>query len=323
VTTNAKSRNYGAANPTFDGGITGIQNGDNITATYASTATAASPIGSYPISATLVDPTAKLGNYSVTNLGNTLTIGQTPLVVTTNAKSRNYGAANPTFDGGITGIQNGDNITATYASTAVVTSPVGGYPISATIVDPDGKLGNYSVTNAGNTLTINQTPLVVTTNDKSRAYGAADPTFDGSISGIQNGDNITATYATTATVTSPVGPYPITATIVDPTSKLGNYAVTNAGGTLTVGKATIMVTAEDKSRVYGAANPALTAAFTGFVNGETVAVLSGAPALSTTATPASPIATTYPITAAIGSLSASNYYFSFTFGTLTLTAAPL
>jgi hypothetical protein len=204
-----------------------------------------------------------------------------------------------------------------------VTSPVGTYPISATLVDPDSKLANYTVTNAGNTLTIGQAPLLVTTNNKGRLYGAADPTFDGSISGIQNGDNITATYATTATVTSPVGTYPITATLVDPTSKLGNYAITNAGGTLTVSKATITVTAEDKTRGYGDPNPALTAAFTGFVNGETTAVLTGAPALSTTATPTSPIAVTYPITATIGSLSATNYQFAFVPGTMTLTPATL
>ena len=58
--------------------------------------------------------------------------------------------------------------------------------------------------------------------------------FSGTITGLQNGDNITATYATTATVTSPVGTYPITPTLVDPGSKLTNYTVTSTNGTLTV-----------------------------------------------------------------------------------------
>ena len=36
--------------------ITGIKNADNITATYASAAVAASAVGTYPIVPTLVDP---------------------------------------------------------------------------------------------------------------------------------------------------------------------------------------------------------------------------------------------------------------------------
>ena len=58
--------------------------------------------------------------------------------------------------------------------------------------------------------------------------------FSGTITGIQNGDNITATYATTATVASPVGSYPITPTLVDPNGKLTNYTVSSTNGTLSV-----------------------------------------------------------------------------------------
>ena len=46
--------------------IVGIKNGDNITATFTSPATATSPVGTYPIIPALVDPTGKLGNYTVT-----------------------------------------------------------------------------------------------------------------------------------------------------------------------------------------------------------------------------------------------------------------
>ena len=49
-----------------------------------------------------------------------------------------------------------------------------------------------------------------------------------------NGDNITATYATTATAVSPVGPYAITPTLVDPNGRLDYYTVNSANGTLTV-----------------------------------------------------------------------------------------
>ena len=55
---------------------------------------------------------------------------------------------------------------------------------------------------------------------------------------------------------------------------------------LAVGKATLTVTADDKSRVYGDANPSFTASYAGFQNGEGLATsgVSGAPDLTTSAT---------------------------------------
>jgi hypothetical protein len=72
--------------------------------------------------------------------------------------------------------------------------------------------------------------------------------------------------------------------------------------------------------VLGTANPSLTPSYSGFVNGDTSAVLSGSPALTTAATASSPVGT-YPITAAVGTLSAANYTFVFTNGTLSITKA--
>src|SRR5208282_3907873 len=51
--------------------------------------------------------------------------------------------------------------------------------------------------------------LAITANDASRAYGAANPTFTGSIVGLQSGDNITASYSTVADTNSPPGAYSI------------------------------------------------------------------------------------------------------------------
>ncbi len=91
----------------------------------------------------------------------------------------------------------------------------------------------------------------------------------------------------------------------------------NGAGDLTIRPAALMVTADDKSRLYGDANPALTAHYEGFVGGETFATsdVIGSPALSTSATTASTPGN-YSISAAAGSLSASNYTFQFVAGTL-------
>jgi hypothetical protein len=78
------------------------------------------------------------------------------------------------------------------------------------------------------------------------------------------------------------------------------------------------VTADHQSRLFGEANPPLTYAMSGFVGGETSAVVSGTASCSTTATPSSP-AGDYPITCTVGSLSAPGYVFdTFVAGTLTV-----
>ena len=61
------------------GSITGLQNGDNITATYSCTATASSSVGAYSIVPSLSDPANRLGNYSVTPNDGTLTVTTAPL----------------------------------------------------------------------------------------------------------------------------------------------------------------------------------------------------------------------------------------------------
>ena len=85
--------------------------------------------------------------------------------------------------------------------------------------------------------------------------------------------------------------------------------------------ATLMVTANNQSKAFGAAVPALTATITGFVNGQTLATsgVTGQAACSTTATTSSP--GELPITCSIGTLAARNYTFSFVPGTLTVTFA--
>jgi len=91
-------------------------------------------------------------------------------------------------------------------------------------------------------------------NNQSMAYGATVPPLTGTLSGVVAGDGITASYATTGTSSSPAGSYPITATLNDPNSKLGNYTVSNTPGTLTIGKTATTVTwATPAAITYGAA----------------------------------------------------------------------
>src|SRR5439155_15574584 len=113
-------------------------------------------------------------------------------------------------------------------------------------------------------------------------------------------------------------------TVTNGTVSAANYSVAFVDGTLTVTRATLTVTADNKSKAYGDTNPPLTASYTGFVNGENTSVLSGAPSLSTGATTNSSVAgSPYTITATSGTLSAANYSFAFVNGSLTVTKATL
>ncbi len=160
--------------------------------------------------------------------------------------------------------------------------------------------------------------LTVTAADASRVYGAVNPVFTAAASGALSGDTFTLTASTVATPSSAAGTYSIVPSATG--TNLGNYNVVYVNGTLTVGKASLAVTPNNQSVVAGAAIPALTAAITGFVNGDASTVVTGLPALTTTATSFSP-AGAYPINAALGTLAASNYSFTFGTGTLTITPA--
>ncbi len=81
---------------------------------------------------------------------------------------------------------------------------------------------------------------------------------------------------------SPAGTYPITPAIG--TLAAANYTFKFANGTLTVNKAILTITANNASVAYNAAIPAFAYTPSGFVNGDTAAVLTGAPAETTTAT---------------------------------------
>jgi hypothetical protein len=155
----------------------------DVTITYNGLATPPTAAGTYTVSVMTSNP-----NYAGAGSG-TLTIKQAALAVTANDKTRPYGMDNPTFDGTLIGVVNGDSISATYATTATKASPAGTYDITPTLSDAGtSALANYSIVNNKGTLTITAVPLYVIANDKSRVYGAGDPSFDAQYVGLVNGD---------------------------------------------------------------------------------------------------------------------------------------
>jgi hypothetical protein len=85
-----------------------------------------------------------------------------------------------------------------------------------------------------------------------------------------------------------------------------------------VAPAPLTVTANDATRAFGQANPAFTARYSGFVNGDGPGSLGGTLSFSTAATADSPPGS-YAITP--GGLTSANYSITFASGTLTVTPA--
>ncbi|MFI5458998.1 MAG: MBG domain-containing protein, partial [Isosphaerales bacterium] len=292
VTANDQSMTYGNSLPTFTDTITGFVNGDTTnvvigTASLTTTATSASGVGPYPI--TIGQGTLTAANYVFSNLvGATLTINAANLTVTANNKSMTYGNSLPTLTDTIIGFVNGDTAsavsgTASLTTTATSASGVGPHPI--TVGQGTLTAANYVFSDlVAGTLTINAANLTVTANKQSMTYGNSLPMLTDTITGFVNGDTTsavigTASLTTTATSASGVGQYPIT--VGQGTLTAANYVFTNlVGATLTITKATLTITANDASKVYGDPVPTLQYAVTGFVNGDTNSAVSGTPSLT-------------------------------------------
>ena len=83
--------------------------------------------------------------------------------VVADAKSKFYGAANPTLTAVVTGaVAGGDAVNYRLATTAVTLSGVGTYPITVTL----GTNPNYDVTTTDGTLTVNKAVATVVADAK-------------------------------------------------------------------------------------------------------------------------------------------------------------
>jgi hypothetical protein len=92
---------------------------------------------------------------------------------------------------------------------------------------------------------------------------------------------------------------------------------------VTVSKVTLTVTANNQSKAYGAALPALTYTLSGFVNGDTAATATTGTAKPTTTATAKSTVGSYPIMTTVGTLSASNYTLKLAPATFVVTKAVL
>ncbi|MFO0911592.1 MAG: MBG domain-containing protein [Pirellulales bacterium] len=317
ITADDMTKVYGAAVPMLTFVNSALVNGDTVATAFtgelASAVTTSTGVGDYPIT----QGTLAAANYAITYVGANLSVTQASVTVTADPQTKVYGAALPVLTFSASPLVNGDTLatafTGTLATTATASSGVANYPIT------QGTLAstNYAITYVGANLSVTQASVTVTADPQTKVYGAAMPVLTFSASPLVNGDTqataFTGGLATTATASSGVANYPITAGSL----ASANYAITYVGANLSVTQASVTVTADPQTKVYGAALPVLTFSASPLVNGDTLATaFTGS--LATTATASSGVAN-YPITA--GSLASANYAITYVGANLSVTQA--
>ncbi|MFH0758171.1 MAG: MBG domain-containing protein [Bacteroidota bacterium] len=307
VTGDSLSKIYGAADPPLTYTITGgaLVGGDLITGSL--TRGSGEDAGYYAIE----QGTLSAGsNYALTFVDGTLTIVIAEIEVSADNQTKNYGDGDPALSWQISsGALVGDD-SLTGVLIRVPGEDVGYYAIEQGTLTA---AANYNLTFVAGSLAISQAPLEVSADSLSKTYGMADPplTYTISVGVLVGGDLITGSL--TRAAGEDAGSYAIEQGTLSAGS---NYALTFVDGTLTISTAVLEITADNKNRIYGAADPSLTWQISSgaLVGSDTV---SGSPLRIPGEDPGD-----YPIQQ--GTLSAgSNYILTFAEGTLTIAAAPL
>ncbi len=260
-------------------------------------------------------------NYNLTLVNGTLTIGKAAATVTGNSANVTYNATSQSVSGyTATGLVHGETIAVLTGVTASGASGTNYGSYTNTVAGTDS---NYTLTLVNGSLAIAKAALTVTGANTTTTYsGLAQTNSAATITGLQGSDNFTisgygvgtnyraSAYADTLAAT------PVAGTLAT------NYTISYTNGGISIGKAALVVSADDKTRIYGNANPTLTYTVTGYVNGESASVLTGAPTIATTASATSNVGD-IAITATANTLTASNYSLSYANGTLSITARPI
>jgi hypothetical protein len=257
------------------------------------------------------------------------TVTAAPLTVT-GSGTQVYGGSGQTLSANYSGfvLGQGSSVlsgTLAFSTTTTNSSNAGTYTGAVT---PSGLTStNYAITFAKGNMVVTAAPLTVTSNAASRLYGGADPTYTATISGFVLGQSLgtsgvtgAASLSSNDSASSPMGSYTITPTIG--TLAAANYAFTTfATATLSVTPATLTITANNESKLYGTSfTPVGSSQFTssGLVNGDTVTSVT----LSSSGYAATATIGTYDIapSAAIGS-GLGNYTIGYVDGTIAVAPA--
>ena len=325
ATADAKTKVYGEANPTltfqYSGWVNGVEAID-VAPSIITTLDGTTIVGTYADAITLSGGSDN--NYTFSLVSGDLEVTKAVLTATADNQTKVYGEANPTltfqYSGWINGVEAID--AAPSITTAVDgTTVVGSYSNSITL--SGGSDNNYTFSFVAGTFNVTKATLTVTADAKTKVSGEANPALTFQYSGWLNGDDAEdlttkPSASTTVSVTSPVDVYTGGITVAGGVDENYNFSYNAADFSVT--KATLTVTADAKTKVYGEANPSLTFQYSGWVNG--VEAIDDAPSITTTVD-GTTIVGTYTDAITLSGGSDNNYTFNLVAGALDVTKAVL
>jgi len=314
VTAANASRTYGTANPAFSASATGAVNGDTFTFTESTTATIASPVGSYSI--VPLATSANLSDYAVVYDNGVLTVGQaTPVISWINPASIIYGTA-------LSSAQL--NATSSVVGSLVYSPAVGAIPaagldtLSVTFTPTDTT--DYTSATKSVQLTVAQaTPVITWPTPAGIIYGTALSSTQLNASAYQANGTMPLpgnfAYSPTSGTYLSIGSQELSVTFT-PTDSV-DFTTATKTVSLSVTQATLTILANNFTRLYGTANPVFTGSITGVENGDTFAesFSNSAGILSQTGQ--------YTIVPAAAGSNLSDYIQIVQNGTLSVTQAPV
>jgi hypothetical protein len=323
ITASSPTVAFGSAVPAITPAYSGFVHSDTASVLTAApscstTYTPTSPAGSSPSTSCSGAATT---NYTIGYVSGSVTVNKASQTITFKALASpvSYGVVPITLSA-----SSSSGLTVSFSATG--SCSVSGSSLTITgggkckVTASQAGNGNYAVASVDQTIQVNPeqeslnwaTPAAIT-------YGTPLSTtqLDASAGSIKG----SFAYSPASGTVLGVGSHKLTVTFTPNDST--DYATVTSNVSLVVNPVQLTVTANAASRAYGAANPVFTAAFSGFVNGDSAAkAVSGSPSFTTTATARSAPGN-YPIVVALGSLAAANYTFKFVAGTLAVTRAPL
>jgi hypothetical protein len=234
ITANDTIRSISQPNPSFSVRYTGFINGEtsNVlsgTLTLTTTAMAASPPGSYPITPSGLTSS----NYAIVFVPGSLTVTdkQIPFVVWAAPPAISYGT--PLSSAHLNAVANVPGSFRYSPALGTRLNAGNGQALQAMFTPSDSTI--YAVLTTTVTIDVARAPLTITANDATRPAGQPNPSFSVRYTGLVNGETSgvlsgTLSISTDATAASPPGSYPI----IPSGLTSSNYTLVFVPGSLTV-----------------------------------------------------------------------------------------
>lgn len=268
-------------------------------------------VGSYP---TICSGAAAQPGYNIVYDDGALTVTPATATITASDASATYGQPLPTITASYSGLQYGEtSVPGTTCASATLAVP------SVASNCSGASSANYDITYIPGLVTVSPAPLTITPSNANAVYGstaAVTPMFAGFVAGESNSVLTTQpTCTTTAGSTAHVGGHPNTTSCTGAVAT--NYVIGyGASGTTTITPAPLSITALGQSRLAGQPNAPFGVTYSGFVNGESPANLTGTLTFTTQATTSSPPGS-YPVQPA--GVSSTDYAITFLPGIVKVT----